>query len=76
MGNPLLKLAGVRSFNAFAKSVTRVEIGMDDETVTLIPMQNGGPKEGFIHLNEKALLSEADEEALGTAAIAALALCE
>lgn len=72
----LLKLAGVRSFNAFAKPAISVGIRMDSEIITLTPTRNEGPRGGFVHLNEKDQVAGGSEEALGSATIAAFALCE
>jgi hypothetical protein len=74
---PMLKLAGVKSYVAFArlsKCVTVLE--NDDRTVSLIPTRNGGSREGFVHLNDKTSTVENTLETLGTAAVEALARSE
>jgi hypothetical protein len=50
---------------------------MDGELLTLIPLRNGGPREGFVALEEKTqtIVPESDEE-LGSAVLAALAMAE
>jgi len=73
----VLDLAGLKSFGTFVKSAKCVEVETSDNvTVTLIPKRNEGVDDGFVPLpntTESAL--EADE-ALGSAAVAALARSE
>jgi len=76
ISDPLLALAGVKSFNAFAKSAKCVEIEMVGETVTMIPTRNGGGDEGFVPLLGKANIVGSENDVLGSAAITALALAE
>lgn len=59
---PLLKVAGVSSFNTFAKSTKCVSIRSDSGLITLTPTRNGGTKTGFAHLNDQAIqISEASD---------------
>lgn len=45
--NPLLELAGVRTWATFMKSAVCVGIEFDDGRLKLIPNRNLGPKDGF-----------------------------
>jgi len=74
--DPLLKAAKVRSFNAFAASTKLVEIERDDDGISLLPTRNGGPKEGFVHLNEKRRHSRPVVEDVRAGLEAAFADCE
>jgi len=74
--DPVLELAGVKSFNTFLKSAKCVEVEMVGKTTNLIPTRNGGTKEGFVPLPGKAQMADGTVEALGSAAVAALALAE
>lgn len=74
---PLLEVAGVKSIGAFEKLAKCVQVRMDDGgRVTLTPTRNGGSREGFVDLNDKAVVSLNSGEALGAAAVAALAASE
>lgn len=71
---PVLNLAGVKSVAAFAKLAKCVHASTDDGVeVTLTPTRNGGSREGFVPLPDKAVVALNADEALGTAAVAALA---
>ncbi len=74
--DPVLNLAGVKSFNAFVKSAKCVDVEQNGETATLIPTRNEGAKDGFAPLLGKAQIAGTEDDALGAAAIAALALAE
>ena len=73
---PLLKAAGVGSFNAFAKSTKGVEILLDDSGITITPTKNGGPPDGFLHLNDKAVRSGPSEEEIARTLRAIFDACE
>jgi hypothetical protein len=77
LDKPLLTLAHARSFDDFAEGAKCVQIRMDGELLTLIPLRNGGRIDGFIALEEKTqtITPESDEE-LGSAILAALAMAE
>ena len=45
--DPLLKLAGVKSWSAFAKTASCVEIEEDGGKVSIIPTKNLGVRDGF-----------------------------
>jgi hypothetical protein len=72
--NPVLDLAGVKSFATFVKSAKCVEIETIDVAVVMfIPTRNEGVKDGFAPLLNKTEAALGSDEALGTAAVAALA---
>jgi hypothetical protein len=75
--DPLLKAAGVRSFDSFTKFASGVDITRDEDgAVTLMPTKNGGPRNAFLHLDDKLIRSSAAEEDLEIALKAAFAACE
>jgi hypothetical protein len=74
---PLLTLAGTESFDAFAKGAKGVQIAMEGEVITLIPLRNGGPRQGFMALEEKTqTITPGSDEELGAAVLGALAMAE
>jgi hypothetical protein len=69
---PVLKMAGVKSWNTFAKAAKNVDIRFDTNRVSFIPIKNLGPKNGFVVLpTEKVRTSAPTETELGLALIAA-----
>jgi hypothetical protein len=69
---PVLKVAGVKSWNTFAKAAKNVDIRFDTNRVSFIPTKNLGPKDGFVVLPaEKVRTSAPTETELGLALIAA-----
>ena len=73
--DPVLDLAGVKSFGTFMKSAKCIEVETsDDATVTLLPTRNEGVEEGFAPLPTKTETALGSDEALGSAAAAALAM--
>lgn len=67
--NPVLELAGVKSWNAFVKGAMLVGIESDTNDITLTPHRTLSPKEGFepIHDCSVSLLADAAASKLGTA---------
>src|SRR5664280_101765 len=45
--DPVLELAGVKSWSAFAKPAKCVQIELESDQVRFTPTKNLGPKEGF-----------------------------
>lgn len=75
--DPVLDLAGVKSFGTFVKSVKCVEVEMsDDGGVTLIPTRNEGVDDGFAPLPNKTEATFGADEALGSTVVAVLAMAE
>ena len=75
--DPVLDLAGVKSFGTFVKSAKCVEVETsDDSTVILIPTRNEGVDDGFAPLPNKTKAALDSDEALGSAAVAVLAMSE
>ncbi|MBB3981764.1 hypothetical protein GGR44_001423 [Sphingobium fontiphilum] len=75
--DPVLDLAGVKSFGTFVNSAKCVEVETtDDAAVTLIPTRNEGVDDGFAPLPNKMEAALGSDEALGSAAVAALAMAE
>ena len=72
MLDPVLKLAGVRSFETFVKSAKCVEVEMAETTISLRPMRNLGSKEGFEAMSQVHELVLAKDEELGRAAKSAI----
>lgn len=75
--NSVLDIAGVKSFSTFLKSAKCVEVeASDGAVVTLIPTRNEGIDDGFTPLSSRAEVTAGSDEALGAAAVAALAMAE
>lgn len=71
---PMLQLAGFKSYVRFAKSSKCVAVTTsDNNSVTLSPTRNGGSLDGFQQLSQKALTVSNTAEELGMAAVEALA---
>jgi hypothetical protein len=45
---PMLDLAGAKSWSAFANGAANVSISADDEWITISPWKNAGAKQGFV----------------------------
>lgn len=60
---PFLKVAGVRSYSAFMNGARSIVIDENEDSITLTPWQNLGPKEGFRELTERALKLPLDTSA-------------
>ena len=74
---PVLALAGVKSYGAFAKLAKCVEVTtVDGVAVTLTPTRNLGARGGFTDLIDKATMEHGPDVALGRAAMAAMAASE
>lgn len=73
--NALAQAAGVRNWNAFAKSARCVNVELDDELV-LMPTQNRGSKEGFVDVEQHVskLSASALPVEIGRALLGALAM--
>lgn len=75
--DPVLDLAGTKSFGTFVKSAKCVEVETsDDAIVTFIPTRNEGVDDGFVPLPNKTDAALGSDEALGSAAVATLARSE
>jgi hypothetical protein len=51
--DPIIQMAGVKSWNAFSKSAKCVEIEFETNRVSFLPTRNLGPKDGFEPLEFK-----------------------
>lgn len=70
---PVLNLAGVKSWGTFVKAAKCVEVETSNDTVaTLIPTRNEGAKEGFLPMASKTEATLVSDKALGSAVVAAL----
>jgi len=76
IANPLLQLAGIKSYNAFAKTTKSAGISFEDGHVRIIPSRNGGPRTGFVPIVEKTREATVDPSELGTELMAAFDDCE
>ncbi len=74
---PLLKVAGVRSWSALVRGARSVEIADDGREVVFTPTQNCGAKGGFVELVELEITVSQGvrDSALGASALKALQLC-
>jgi hypothetical protein len=65
-----VEAAGLKRFNAFAKGAALVTIDQDASgRLRILPSRNGGPKEGFVGLEDQAMeVGDPDlASAIGTA---------
>jgi hypothetical protein len=51
--DPVLNVAGVKSWNLFVKSTKCVEIEFSTNRVSFVPTRNYGAKDGFKHLDAR-----------------------
>lgn len=64
--DPLLDLAGVKTWSAFVKGASCLHVEGEGERITLVPTRNLGPKEGFEEdLSRKVVLEGGARETLG-----------
>jgi hypothetical protein len=66
--DPLLDLAGVKTWATFMKNAVCVDVESDGEQLKLIPMRNLGPKDGFepVLENTVALSFHSSPDQVGT----------
>jgi hypothetical protein len=74
--DPLLRVAGVKSWNAFAKRAKGVEIEFGTNRISLIPTKNLGPKDGFDPLDAKQRSSSPVAKDLGLSLLSAFEASE
>jgi hypothetical protein len=72
----LFRVAGVRSWAAFSKSVKCVEIGASGNRVSFAPTKNLGAKQGFVPISARTKDSAPVSLELGHALLAAFNACE
>ena len=73
---PLLQLAGVKSYNTFARLAKNVGIRQEGDRILFIPTRNGGPGTGFVPVDKKSRETHADVEGLGKMLLVAFEDCE
>ncbi|GAB4561699.1 MAG: hypothetical protein Tsb0020_09400 [Haliangiales bacterium] len=75
---PLLNAAGVRSWRSYVNGTKSTTVKQVEEKITLTPMANHGPREGFSLLNDRMIEVAAPftTPVLGQAILQALAACE
>ena len=78
VSSPTLDLAGVKSWSAFMRGASCVNIQLDDALLTMTPNTNAGAKEGFSPLLDKEVRIPADSSAqqIGEAIRSAFSFCE
>lgn len=75
--DPVLKLAGVKSWSTFVKSARCVEIELDADGLWLLPTRNLGADGGFEQIGRYACpATQSDPMALGQALLQALEMAE
>jgi hypothetical protein len=74
--DPLLRAAGARSFAAFAESAKSVDISLEDGRMVFTPSKNGGPRNAFLHLNDKSIRCLPSEAEAADCLRAAFDACE
>ena len=65
--DPLLALAGVKSWSTFSKNASCIEIEEEGSRVILIPTKNLGPDEGFQADASRQIALDSASEELGSA---------
>jgi hypothetical protein len=75
LADPLLRTAGVRSFDSFAHGSKAVDVTVEDGSAILVPTKNGGPGNAFLHLEDKAIRVRLVDGDFAEAIRAALAAC-
>jgi hypothetical protein len=71
----LVKVAGVRSYEAFADSTQCVGMTLDDTGVVFTPTRNGGPRKRFLDLKTEISCQPIEAE-VAVALMAAFESCE
>lgn len=68
ISRPLLQAAGVKNWSTFSRGAKHVTVSMLDSGIRFMPTENGGSKEGFLDLADRAIVLEvsADSAALGS----------
>jgi hypothetical protein len=76
--DPMLELAGVKSFGKFMKDSVSIGIWDDGEWLSFEPNKNQGPRRGYTPLVEKdfRIPRGATAEEIGIAVLRAIELCE
>lgn len=77
--DPILKAAGVKTWNAMMKSSKKTTVILDRGQINLIPKKFSGTKgdgKGYHSLKDKAITSDLDPENLGRALLEAFEKCE
>jgi hypothetical protein len=74
---PLMELAGVKTWAAFARRASSVVISADNEWLTFEPWENAGTKMGFIPISGVSVKARRDApaEEIGEALKKAVRLC-
>jgi hypothetical protein len=57
---PILNLAGVKSWSTFAKSAISCSIELENDELQFIPNRNLGPREGYEPIHERTLIVSFD----------------
>lgn len=75
---PMLQLAGAKSWATFVKGSMCLRFEADDCVLLVTPTKNLGPKEGHLPLSDKVLRLPrgSTDEGVGAAVQEAIALCE
>jgi hypothetical protein len=74
---PMLELAGVKTWAAFARRTLSVGIRADDQWITFEPWENKGAKEGFVSIDGQEVRVRIDSSPaqIGAAIEKAFAVC-
>jgi hypothetical protein len=71
--SPVLSALGVRSYTAYARGTLSVGVEQEHDRVVVTPSRNGGPREGMVGLQDRAVdVTGPDDLALGEAVRTAL----
>ncbi|WDZ87373.1 hypothetical protein [Micromonospora cathayae] len=70
---PMLATLGLRAYSTYVKGTRHVDVEADGGTLVVTPSRNGGSREGFVGLPDRAVrLTAPEPAALGAALRAAL----
>jgi hypothetical protein len=58
---PLLQLANVKTWNAFARRASCVNVDLEASRISVVPMRNLGPDEGFLAMTGSALVVDSEQ---------------
>jgi hypothetical protein len=69
---PLLDLAGVKSWSTFVKGTVLARVEQERRSITITPLRNLGARDGFAELDDPLTLRPGDTVELGSQVLAAL----
>jgi hypothetical protein len=76
--DPMLKLAGVKSWSKFVKSTASCSVELEGDQFQFIPYKNLGPSKGYVQIQDRKMVISADasDKELGILLEKAFEACE